>query len=155
MTLKEVHTQEEYRLAADLFREYAKEIGIDLEFQNFQKELADLRKQYSKPEGTIWLAYNENNTAVGCVAVRKLEESICELKRMYIRKEARGMGLGKQLLAKSITTGIQLGYKKMRLDTLSTMHPAIHLYKSVGFYEIDSYRFNPFDEAKYFELALK
>ncbi len=155
MKIKEVHTQQEYQIAALLFKEYAQEIGIDLEFQNFQKELSDLKKQYAKPQGTIWLAYNEHEDAVGCVGIRKLEDSICELKRMYVRKEARGTGLGKSLMEKSIEIAIELGYQKMRLDTLSTMHSAIHLYKSVGFYEIESYRFNPFDEAKYYELELK
>ena len=155
MEIKEVHTPEEYQLAVQLFKEYAEEIGIDLEFQNFQKELNDLKQQYSKPEGALWIAYNESHNAVGCVAIRKLEDTVCELKRMYIRKEARGTGLGKQLMTTSIEKAIELGYEKMRLDTLATMLPAIGLYKSVGFYEIESYRYNPFEEAKYFELELR
>ena len=154
MHIKEVKSKGAYQLAAQLFQEYAKEIGIDLEFQNFQEELSDLQKQYSRPKGAIFVAYDTNQMALGCVAIRKLEDSVCELKRMYVRKEFQGIGLGTQLLQKCIETATILGYSKMRLDTLASMHSAIHVYTKAGFYEIQSYRFNPFDEAKYYELEL-
>ena len=82
------------------------------------------------------------------------EDAISELKRMYVNKNYRGQGLGKRLLIKSIEVGKELGYKKMRLDTLPTMKAAIGLYKKMGFYEIPAYRFNPIEGTKYFEMAL-
>jgi ribosomal protein S18 acetylase RimI-like enzyme len=154
MTIKEIRSTDDYLLAAKLFQEYAHDIGIDLEFQNFDAEINNLQQQYSRPEGAIFIAYDHNNTAVGCVGVRKLENTICELKRMYIKPEARGKGLGTLLVHKCIDLGIELGYSKMRLDTLSSMHAAIHVYTKAGFYEIESYRFNPFEEAKFYERKL-
>lgn len=154
MTIKEINTPEDYLQAAKLFQEYAQEIGIDLTFQNFEAELNDLQKQYSRPEGAIFIAYNDHDVALGCVGIRKLEDSVCELKRMYIKPEGRGKGLASQLVKKCLEIGIELGYSKIRLDTLSSMHAAIRVYEKAGFYEIDSYRFNPFDEAKYYERKL-
>lgn len=152
--IKEVDSTEEYLLAAQLFQEYARYIGVDLAFQNFEEEINDLQKQYFRPEGAVFIAYNSENCAVGCVGVRKQKESICELKRMYIKPQARGKGLGSLLVQKCIDLGIELGYSKIRLDTLSTMHAAIHVYEKAGFYEIESYRFNPFEEAKFYEREL-
>lgn len=151
--LKEAETKEGYNLATTLFKEYVSQLGIDLSFQNFNNELENLAIEYGKPDGTIFIAYYDDEP-VGCFGVRKLEDSICELKRMYVRDTARGLGVGKQLLKKSIEVGKQLGYSKMRLDTLATMHKAINLYKQAGFYEIEPYRFNPIEGAKYFEIDL-
>lgn len=155
MTIKEVGSPEEYLLAAQLFQEYVIEIGIDLTFQNFEAEINDLQKQYSRPEGVLFLAYDDNDLAVGCVGLRKLEKTVCELKRMFIKPEGRGKGLGSLLVEKCIEIGIELGDSKIRLDTLSSMHAAIRAYEKAGFYEIESYRFNPFDEAKYYERGLE
>lgn len=144
----------DYTLAVQLFMEYAAQIKIDLAFQNFSKEIENLEAQYSKPKGIIYIAYNEQNSPLGCFGIREFGGAICELKRMYLKEEARGLGIGKKMLQTAIVTGKKLGYKKMRLDTLSTMHSAIRLYEKAGFYEIQSYRFNPFDGAKYFEIEL-
>ncbi len=153
MHLKEVTTEEEYRVAANLFRAYANAIGINLDFQGFEAELAHINTHYAPPKGAIFLAY-EQHQPLGCFAVRPFEGSICELKRMYVKPEAQGKGWGKQMMTKAIEVGRALGYATMRLDTLPTMAPAIALYKSAGFYEIAPYRFNPIEGTKYFELAL-
>jgi len=153
-TYIEVTSSEGYAVAAQLFKEYAIEIGIDLGFQHFDEELASLAIQYSRPEGGIFLIYNEKQTGQGCIGVRKLGNGIFELKRMYVRKEARGSGMGKELLQRAIALGVELGYYKMRLDTLSSMENAIHLYEAAGFYEIAPYRYNPFADAKFYELEL-
>lgn len=155
MELKEVVSSIGYKMAATLFKEYAIEIGIDLEFQNFDQEIANIGEQYTRPEGAIFIAYANKNMAVGCTGVRKLDDDICELKRMYIRKTARGGGIAHKLLEKAITVAIVLGYSKMRLDTLSSMVGAIHIYEKAGFYEIAPYRFNPISGAKFYELELK
>lgn len=153
MVLKEAETDKEYQTAAKLFKEYAVHIGVDLGFQNFDKEVENIENQYSRPNGAIFIAYNDK-TPLGCFGIRKLEDAVCELKRMYLRKEARGHGTGKKLLKKSIELGKELGYEKMRLDTLPTMQSAIGLYEKAGFYEIEPYRFNPIKGAKYFEIKL-
>ncbi|MEM7085212.1 MAG: GNAT family N-acetyltransferase [Bacteroidota bacterium] len=152
--LKEVKSDKEYKTAIELFEEYASQIGIDLEFQNFNEEIKNIKSQYSKPNGAIFTAYNGGNLPVGCFGIRKIDKTICELKRMYLRKEARGLGTGKLLLKKAIEIGKELGFERMRLDTLPTMHSAIGLYIKVGFYEIEPYRFNPIEGTKYLEIKL-
>ncbi|MEX0289312.1 MAG: GNAT family N-acetyltransferase [Flavobacteriaceae bacterium] len=152
--LREAISDADYTTGVALFKEYASELPIDLEFQNFDQEIENIQTQYSKPSGQLIIGYDIENKAVGCVAVRALEEGICELKRMYVRKQSRGLGLGKQLLLKSIESARQLGYERMRLDTLAEMHSAINLYKDIGFYEIEPYRFNPVETSQYFEIKL-
>lgn len=110
---------------------------------------------YARPDGTLCIAYTKDGSGpLGCFGIRKSEKGICELKRMYLRTEARGLGLGKQLLKRAIEAGRELGYTKMRLDTLPTMHSAIHLYLKAGFYEIGPYCFNPVTGTKFFEITL-
>ena len=140
MEFFEANSTEDYQLAGQLFQEYADQIGVDLEFQNFKEELNKLQLQYTRPQGVLFLVKDQNGTPLGCFAIRVLEGHVCELKRMYLRKEGRGKGVGKQMLNCAIETARQLGYKKMRLDTLPTMNRAIALYMQAGFYEIDSYR---------------
>ena len=152
--LREAQSDKEYKIAIQLFREYASQIGIDLSFQDFDEEIINIHKQYSRPDGLLLIAYDINENPVGCIGVRRLTDSICELKRMYVKKEVRGQGLGKVLLAKALEIGKQLNYDRMRLDTLVTMNSAIQLYEKAGFYEIDPYRFNPEEGAKYFEIRL-
>ncbi|QHT65564.1 GNAT family N-acetyltransferase [Rhodocytophaga rosea] len=152
--IKEVQTENEYLVAADLFKEYASQLGVDLSFQNFNKEIENISQEYARPYGALFIAYTDDKIPMGCFGIRKLENSICELKRMYLRTEARGLGLGRQLLRKAINVGKELGYAKMRLDTLPTMLSAIHLYTNEGFYEIAPYRFNPITGTKYMEVNL-
>ena len=154
MDFFEANSAEDYKIASELFQEYAKQIQVDLEFQNFKEEIADLAAQYAPPQGILYVVKNEKNSPIGCFAIRALEEQICELKRMYLKKEGRGKGIGKKMLYHSINAGRQLGYKKMRLDTLPTMHTAIALYKQNGFYEITPYRHNPIKGTKFLEIIL-
>ncbi|MEM6318202.1 MAG: GNAT family N-acetyltransferase [Bacteroidota bacterium] len=145
----------DYTIAAQLFEEYATQIGVDLSFQNFKEELAAIEQQYGKPNGVIYLAYDRQDHPAGCFGIRPFDGTICELKRMYLQPSLRGKGVGKQMLQKAIEVGKNLGYTKMRLDTLPTMESAIGLYKKLGFYEIPAYRYNPIAGTKYFELDLK
>lgn len=153
--LIEVKSDSDYEIAMRLFKEYASQIKIDLGFQNFNEEIENLESKYSRPKGVIYIAYDHENSPLGCFGIRAFNNTVCELKRMYLKEEARGLGIGKLMMKKSITVGKELGYDKMRLDTLSSMLPAVSLYKKSGFYEIDPYCFNPIEEAKYFEINLK
>jgi putative acetyltransferase len=148
-----VSTIQEYEAAALLFQEYATWLNIDLSFQNFEAELKLLKEMYAFPTGVILLATLENDF-VGCVAVRKKENEIAELKRMYIKPAHQTKGIATLLLEKSLAIAAELGYKKIRLDTLENMTPAINLYKKSGFYEIEPYYFNPEKNAVFFEKIL-
>ena len=155
MTVFEATTDTEYQEAAGLFQEYAAAIGIDLEFQDFNKEVAKIRAHYQRPLGALFLVRRPKGEASGCVAIRPLEGSVCELKRMYLRPGLRGSGAGRMMLQKALSTALELGYTHMRLDTLSSMKAAIGLYTHAGFYEIEAYRYNPFPTARFFEIALQ
>ena len=148
-----VHTETEYSAASALFKEYADWLNIDLSFQNFEEELLQLKEMYSAPTGDIFLLQQENEF-IGCVAIRKKEEGIAELKRMYIKPTTRKSGGGTLLLEKALADATLLDYKLIRLDTLANMTPAINLYKKKGFYEIASYYFNPEENAVFFEKKL-
>ena len=147
------NTESDYAEAAILFKEYAAWLNIDLGFQNFDEELLQLKEMYSHPNGAIILSKNEN-IFTGCVAVRKKENDIAELKRMFIKPAYRKEGIGALLLQKALAIAKDLQYKKIRLDTLSTMTPAINLYKRYGFYEIEPYYYNPEKNAIFFEKIL-
>jgi len=149
-----VETKDQVSIIRELFIEYATSLGFSLCFQNFDKELAELPGDYSLPLGRLILALDENKP-IGCIALRKLDEGICEMKRLYVKPSARGKGLGKLLVKTVIDEAIKIGYKKMRLDTVPQMKEAIDLYRSIGFYEIESYRENPIEGALYMEMKLK
>jgi ribosomal protein S18 acetylase RimI-like enzyme len=136
-----------------LFREYAGSIGVDLCFQGFEKELAGLPGDYAPPSGRLYLAYVKEEPA-GCVGLRKIDEGICEMKRLYVRPLFRGKGIGRQLVLELVKDGRELGYSKMRLDTLPSMKRAQELYRAMGFKPIDSYRDNPVAGAVFLELNL-
>ncbi|MEM6629810.1 MAG: GNAT family N-acetyltransferase [Bacteroidota bacterium] len=154
VSIQEARTPKAYEMGKVLFEEYARELQVDLSFQNFEEEMERIQEQYGKPSGCLYIVFGEKEEPVGCFGIRKWDGKVCELKRMYIHTRYRGYGLGKRLLKKSIVVGRQLGYQTMRLDTLPTMNSAISLYKSVGFYEIDPYRYNPIEGTKYFERQL-
>ncbi len=143
----------EYAAAARLFSEYAAAINIDLGFQHFEEELTTLQQMYTAPEGGIILCRDED-IFIACVAVRKISGDIAELKRMFVQPQYQGKGTGKELLEKSLALARHCGYKRIRLDTLNYMHPAIGLYKAHGFYEIPAYYYNPIETAVYFEKIL-
>jgi len=151
--LKQVDHKNEYPFAADLFQEYAIWLNIDLSFQNFAKELADIDEMYAPPHGCIYL-YCDNDQYVGCVAVRKIDATKAELKRMYVRDAYRKKGVGQQLLDAALNFAQSAGYHYILLDTLASMTPAMNLYKKNGFKEIPAYYHNPHDNAVYFEKKL-
>lgn len=148
------NTDAEFEQAKIVFREYADELCLDLSFQNFEEELKSIKTQYGKPDGGI-LLIKSNEEIIGCIGVRKLENNIGELKRMYIKKAFRSKGFGKELLNKAIDLARELNYKKLRLDTLPTMNKAIKLYKEKGFVEIEAYRYNPVSGTIFFELEIE
>jgi ribosomal protein S18 acetylase RimI-like enzyme len=136
-----------------LFREYAASIGVDLSFQGFEQGLAGLPGDYTPPTGRLYLAYVEEAPA-GCVGLRKIEEGVCEMKRLYVRPLYRGKGIGRQLVLALAKDGRELGYSKVRLDTLPTMKRAQELYRAMGFKPTDPYRANPVEGALFLELNL-
>ena len=138
-------------MARKLFMQYADSLGFDLEFQGFSQELATLPGNYAPPEGCILLAEDSGYFA-GCVALRPLEDQICEMKRLYVRSDYRGRGMGRMLACSVIDRARGIGYQKMRLDTIATMKEARTLYYSLDFRNINAYRYNPVDDASYMEL---
>ena len=138
----------------ELFQEYAQSLGFSLCFQSFDKELAGLPGEYAPPEGRLLLATYEG-TPAGCVALHKLDAGICEMKRLYVRPQFRGKGLGRALAERIIADAQQIGYKQLRLDTVEPMmQAAVAMYRQLGFREIAPYRENPVEGALYMELEL-
>jgi ribosomal protein S18 acetylase RimI-like enzyme len=147
-------SEQHIQLARELFRAYSAELQVDLCFQNFEKELAELPGDYAPPAGQLWLAF-EGDEVAGCVALRSLGENISEMKRLYVRPAFRGTGAGRELTEHLIAEARELGYSKLRLDTLpDKMAAAISLYRARGFREIDRYYDNPFELAIFMELDL-
>ena len=140
--------------ARRLFLEYSDWLGLNLCFQNFERELAELPGAYAWPDGRLLLALHEDGI-VGCVCLRKIGERTCEMKRLYVRPEFRGKRIGRALAEKIIEEARLIGYERMRLDTLpSKMAEAIKMYRSLGFREIAPYYHNPVEGALFMELAL-
>jgi len=147
-------TTDQFVAARNLFVEYAEGLTIDLCFQNFEKELDEIPVQYNEPAGGLILIRHKHGY-MGCAGIRKLEDTIAELKRMYIQPRYRGSGLGRILLGRAVDLARELGYSKIRLDTLRTMDAAVNLYRKSGFTGIDPYYFNPSPEVLYFEKEIQ
>ena len=128
--------------ARRLFIEYEEFLGFSLEFQDFAGELQRIEKMYGAPTGRLWLAEDQGE-AVGCVGVRSLEPGTAELKRLYVTDRARGMGHGRGLLAAALGGARDLGYERIRLDTIPRLVAARALYDELGFREIEPYNDNP------------
>jgi ribosomal protein S18 acetylase RimI-like enzyme len=142
-----------YETAGVLFREYAAQLGVDLCFQDFASELQQLPVMYGKPTGCLILVMHDVR-AVGCGALRKLSDGVCEMKRLYIRSEARKLNLGRRVVLRLVERAAALGYAAIRLDTLVDMAAAQNLYRSLGFREIAAYYNNPLSNSVYMELSL-
>jgi ribosomal protein S18 acetylase RimI-like enzyme len=147
------HTPEYAPRVRELFQEFAAEIHVDLCFQDFQRELAELPGAYAPPAGRLFVARCGGELA-GCVALRPIDAQICEMKRLYVRPAFRGLHLGRALASAIIAAAHEIGYRRLRLDTLATMTAAIGLYRSLGFVDIEPYCFNPFPGATFLELDL-
>jgi ribosomal protein S18 acetylase RimI-like enzyme len=150
----QLESREQVAEVRELFLEYAQSLTFDLCFQSFDKELAGLPGDYAPPEGRLLLAIFDGQTA-GCVALHKIENDVCEMKRLYVRPQFRGKGLGKALAERIIHEAREIGYKKLRLDTVEpVMRAAVAMYRQLGFQEIEPYRANPIEGALYMELQL-
>jgi len=131
-----------------ILREYAAATGIDLGFQHFEEELATLERFYA----TIFVA--REDALAGCVALRHLDAATCEMKRLYVRPAYRGRSLGRLLAQRVIDEARARGYAATRLDTLPSMSEAMALYESLGFRDIEPYRYNPVAGSRFLELTL-
>jgi ribosomal protein S18 acetylase RimI-like enzyme len=136
-----------------LFVEYSESLEVDLCFQGFAEELAKLPGDYASPAGRLALAF-QGNEVVGCGALRPLSSDVCEMKRLYVRPAFRGKGVGGAMINALISAAREIGYQRMRLDTLASMATAIAIYRSLGFREIAPYRANPVPGALFLELDL-
>lgn len=156
VTMNIIHAQTPQHLDAvrELFREYEQFLAVDLCFQGFEAELAGLPGRYAAPTGALLLAL-DGQEAAGCVALRQIEDSVCEMKRLYIRPGYRGHHLGRRLTEKIVEEARARGYSLMRLDTLDTLTEAMNLYASLGFIEIGPYYHNPLPGVVYWELPLQ
>jgi putative acetyltransferase len=147
------YTIDELEEVRDIFIEYADFLQVDLCFQDFEKELQTLHEVYFPPMGCIILA-KEGKQVIGCIALKPIGEGVCEMKRLYVRPEARGKALGKQLVEELIDFAKKAKYKTMKLDTISSLKEAINLYQSKGFVKTEAYVYNPLSDVLYFILTL-
>jgi len=145
----------DFEIAKKLIIEYVKWLNIDLTFQYYDSEINNLQDMYVKPKGGLLIASVDNTLDVGVVGIREFEGNVCELKRMYVKDLYRKTGIGRRMLEMAVNYARDLGYDKIRLDSLSSLQVAIKLYLDYGFIETSSYRYNPSDlSVRYFELEL-
>jgi ribosomal protein S18 acetylase RimI-like enzyme len=138
-----------------LFREYVAWLGVDLTFQNFDGEVASLPGKYAPPGGELFLARRDDGHLLGCIGIRPFDRpGACEVKRLYVRKEARGSGLGRALASATIDFAAAAGYREILLDTLPAMIPAVSMYRSLGFEQTPPYWNNIIPGAMYFRKLL-
>lgn len=137
-----------------LFDEYASSIGFSLAFQGFDREVAELPGRYAPPSGRLLLARVQDAVA-GCVAVRRIGDGVCEMKRLFVRPAFHGRGVGRRLACAAIDEARAAGYEAMRLDTVPSMRAAIGLYESLGFRDIDPYTENPIEGTRFMERTLR
>jgi putative acetyltransferase len=147
------HTAEQYAAAKELFVAYQQFLGEDLCFQSFDAELQQLEQMYGPPSGALLLAV-EDDVYGGCIALRSKGHEVCEMKRLYVTDDFKGRGLGRQLAEAIIEKARVLGYKKMVLDTLDRLKPALHLYQTLQFTSTDAYYSNPLTGVVYLQKVL-
>lgn len=164
MEIVQAVTSEQVGQVRVLFLEYAEWIGVDLGFQGFERELAELPGDYARPDGRLLLALAgatldgaklAGDEAAGCVALRRFSETDCEMKRFYVHPAFRGTGAGRALAEAVIAEARAAGYERMLLDTLPMMGAAQALYRSLGFVATEAYRYNPVEGAEFLALRLR
>lgn len=153
-TIRPARGEADIAAAAALFRDYAASLTVDLCFQGFEAEVANLPGAYAPPAGELLLAVGAEEAPVGCVAIRASIAGVCEMKRLYIRPAGRGAGLGRRLAQAAIACARERGYAAMRLDTLTEMTAARGLYADLGFTAIAPYYDNPHGDTAFLELPL-
>lgn len=154
MDIVQAQTTDHLQTVRALFREYETFLDVDLCFQDFEQELAGLPGDYAPPDGLLLLAV-EANQAAACGALRRLDADVCEMKRLFVRPEFRGVGLGRTLAKRLIDSAARMGYHRMVLDTLKELNAAMALYESLGFMRIAPYYHNPLPRVVYWELDLR
>jgi ribosomal protein S18 acetylase RimI-like enzyme len=154
LTIRPCRSGPDVDVARALFEEYARELAVDLCFQGFAEELARLPGEYAPPRGRLLLA-EDGGAAVGCVAVRPLSGDAAEMKRLYVRAAARGTGVGRRLAVAALEAAEEMGYARLRLDTLPSMEAAVAMYRALGFREVEPYRHNPVPGALFLERPLR
>jgi putative acetyltransferase len=155
--IEQADSDAKVELAREHFREYSAQLGVNLCFQDFERELCELPGKYSPPAGRLLLAYEftaDKKLSAGCGALRPIDSSVCEMKRLYVRKEFRGRGIGLTLAQSLIASARTIGYAAMRLDTLPSMRAAHELYRQLGFRETAPYIHNPVPGSFFLELDL-
>jgi GNAT superfamily N-acetyltransferase len=169
ITIRIAESPGEIAQARELFRQYGESLSFPLCFQNFEQELATLPGKYALPDGRLLLAFSTPlrvNTRVmgtpadgapaGCGALRPLDEHACEMKRLYVRPEHKGQGIGRQLAERLIAEAKLIGYRRMLLDTIpAQMMEASRLYLALGFHEIPPYYNSPQPGTSFMELPLE
>ena len=152
--IAQAESAQQIEQARTLFQEYAASLGFHLCFQSFDQELAGLPGDYAPPTGRLLLAESDGRVA-GCVALHRLEDGVCEMKRLYVRPAFRGKKIGLALANAVIREARVMRYVCMRLDTIAaSMKEAVAMYRALGFVEIPPYRPNPIESALYMELKL-
>jgi ribosomal protein S18 acetylase RimI-like enzyme len=154
MLIVGAYKTEQLQSVRELFLEYRDSLGLDLCFQNFNEELAELPGRYAAPKGRLLLAM-DGEEATGCVALREIGPGVCEMKRLYVRPKFRQQGTGRLLARTVIKAARDIGYERMRLDTLSSMREAIALYESLDFQRIEPYYANPIVDAVFMEFCIR
>lgn len=147
-------SRRDVEIAREIFREYEAAIGIDLCFQSFEKELAELPGLYAPPKGRLYLLRIDGEVE-GCIALRPSGEHDCEMKRLFVRPARRGAGAGRLLAERVIADARTIGYRRMLLDTLDSMQSAQRLYESLGFVDAEPYTHNPLTGVRYMQLDLR
>ena len=148
VTITDARFPDDAAIVRTLLREYAAALPVDLDFQDFEAEVATLPGKYARPQGRLLLARNDDRV-LGCIGMRPLNATDCEMKRLYVRPDARGLQLGRQLVERLCEEAREAGYTRMFLDTLPTMETAQRLYAQLGFEETEAYVFNPVAGTKY------
>jgi ribosomal protein S18 acetylase RimI-like enzyme len=148
-------TDDEVAAVADLFRAYAASLDVSPCFQGFETELATMPGKYAPPTGELLLARDAEGRPIGCIALRSLDpEGACEMKRLYVMPEGRGLGIGERLVSMIVDEAKRIGYREMRLDTLPSMTNAIALYRKFGFEPMDAYYETPLGDTVFLRRNL-